>query len=59
VAGADSDRLTPLYHGVELIRSITTGVLGWGLLVHVGYLVAFAAIGLTVAGRRMTKLLYT
>jgi len=51
--------LTPLYHGVELIRSITTGVLGWGLLVHVGYLVAFAAIGLTVAGRRMTKLLYT
>jgi lipooligosaccharide transport system permease protein len=50
--------LTPLYHGVELVRALTTGVLGWGLLGHVGYLVVFAAIGLTIAGRRMTRMLY-
>jgi lipooligosaccharide transport system permease protein len=49
--------VTPLYHGVELLRGLTTGALGWGLLGHVAYLVALAAIGLTVAGRRMTVLL--
>jgi lipooligosaccharide transport system permease protein len=48
---------TPLYHGVELIRGFTTGVLEWGLLWHVGYLLALAAAGLWVAGRRMSKLL--
>jgi lipooligosaccharide transport system permease protein len=49
--------LTPLYHGVELIRGLTTGVVGWSMLGHVGYLAVFAVIGLTIAGRRMTKLL--
>jgi lipooligosaccharide transport system permease protein len=48
---------TPLYHGVQLIRGLTTGVLGWGLLGHVAYLAALAAIGLTIASRRMGKLL--
>ncbi len=50
--------LTPLYHGVELVRGLTTGVLGWSLLGHVAYLLGFAAIGLVIASRRMTKLLY-
>jgi lipooligosaccharide transport system permease protein len=50
--------LTPLYHGVELVRGLTTGVLGWGLLGHTAYLLGFAAIGLVIASRRMTKLLY-
>jgi lipooligosaccharide transport system permease protein len=49
--------LTPLYHGVELIRGLTTGVLGWGLLIHVAYLVAFAAAGLTISARRMGRIL--
>ena len=48
-----------VYHGVELIRGLTTGILDWGMLGNAGYLIAFAAIGLTVAGRRMTTLLYT
>jgi lipooligosaccharide transport system permease protein len=48
---------TPLYHGVALIRGLTTGVLGWGMLGNVAYLVAFAAIGLVIAGRRMKLLL--
>jgi lipooligosaccharide transport system permease protein len=50
--------LTPLYHGVELLRGLTTGVLGWGLLGHTAYLVAFAWIGLAIASRRMAVLLY-
>jgi lipooligosaccharide transport system permease protein len=50
--------VTPLYHGVELLRGLTTGSLGWGLLGHAGYLVAFASVGLTIASRRMAILLY-
>lgn len=50
--------LTPLYHGVELVRGLTTGVLGWGLVGHTAYLLGFATIGLLIASRRMTKLLY-
>jgi lipooligosaccharide transport system permease protein len=48
---------TPLYHGVELVRGLTTGLLAWGLLGHTAYLVAFASVGLAVASRRMTILL--
>jgi lipooligosaccharide transport system permease protein len=46
---------TPLYHGVELIRGLTTGSVGVGLVGNVAYLVALGAIGLIVAGRRMGK----
>lgn len=49
--------LTPLYHGVELLRGFTTGVVGWSMLIHVLYLVALAAVALAVAGRRMGRLL--
>jgi len=48
---------TPLYHAVELIRGLTTGAPSWGTLIHVAYLVALAAVGLTIAGRRMGKIL--
>jgi ABC-type polysaccharide/polyol phosphate export permease len=49
--------LTPLYHGVELIRGLTTGVVGLVSLGHAGYLVVLAAVGLWTAGRRMRDLL--
>jgi lipooligosaccharide transport system permease protein len=49
--------LTPLYHGVELVRGFTTGVVGWAMLGHALYLAALAAGGLIVAGRRMQRLL--
>ena len=49
--------LTPLYHGVELLRSLTLGHVGPGLLVHVAYLLAMAALGLAVADRRLARLL--
>jgi lipooligosaccharide transport system permease protein len=49
--------LTPLYHGVEMIRAITVGAMtashAWSVL----YLLAAIAIGLAVAARRMTRLL--
>jgi lipooligosaccharide transport system permease protein len=49
--------LTPLYHGVELLRGLTLGVVGPGLLVHVAYLVAMIAVGLAIADRRLARLL--
>jgi lipooligosaccharide transport system permease protein len=49
--------VTPLYHGVEVVRSLTTGVLGWSMLWHLAYLAALTAIGLRVAARRMNALL--
>ncbi|MET8148672.1 ABC transporter permease [Actinoplanes sp. NPDC049668] len=49
--------VTPLYRSVDLIRAITTGSVGWLQLLDVLYLLALMAIGLTVAGRRMGRLL--
>jgi lipooligosaccharide transport system permease protein len=50
-------RVTPLYQGVALERALTLGDVGPGLLVHVAYLAAMGAIGLRVAGRRLSALL--
>jgi lipooligosaccharide transport system permease protein len=47
----------PLYHGVELMRSLTTGAVGVGLLGHVAYFVVMGAVGFTVASRRLSALL--
>jgi lipooligosaccharide transport system permease protein len=49
--------LTPLYHGVDLVRGLTTGVLEPGMLVHVAYLVAMGLIGLVITSRRLERLL--
>jgi len=49
--------LTPLYQGVDLLRSLTTGAVGPGLLWHVVYLVVMGLIGLVIAARRLDKLL--
>lgn len=48
---------TPLYHGVDLIRSLTLGTVSWGDLSHVAYLVVMFGIGLSIASRRFAKLL--
>jgi lipooligosaccharide transport system permease protein len=50
-------QLTPLYHGVDLIRSLALGVIGPGLLVHVAYLLVMGFAGLFVVSRRLDKLL--
>lgn len=49
--------LTPLYRSVDLIRAITIDSVGWMQLIDVGYLVLVTVIGLTIAGRRVGRLL--
>ena len=48
---------TPLYQGVALMRGLTLGVVGPGLLWHVAYLALMGLAGLWVAGRRISRLL--
>ncbi|HUP33640.1 MAG TPA: ABC transporter permease [Gaiellaceae bacterium] len=50
---------TPLYHGVELLRSLTTGTVGWYQLFDVAYLAALGLVGMLIVGRRIEKLLLT
>ncbi|MBN9606041.1 MAG: ABC transporter permease [Actinomycetales bacterium] len=46
----------PLWHGVELVRGLTTGHLDAGMLGHVAYYLVMAALGLTFATRRLKAL---
>ena len=48
---------TPLYQGVVLLRDLTVGVVGPGLLWRAGYLAVVGLAGLYAAGRRIGKLL--
>ncbi len=48
---------TPLYHGVELLRSLCTGAVGVSLAGHVLYLTTMGVVGLAVAGRRIGRVL--
>jgi lipooligosaccharide transport system permease protein len=50
-------QLTPLYQGVDLIRSLTVGHITPVLLFHVAYLVLMGIAGLVVTSRRLDKLL--
>jgi lipooligosaccharide transport system permease protein len=47
--------LTPLYHGVDLIRGLTTGSVGAAQLWDVVYLVALALLGVGVAALRLRR----
>jgi lipooligosaccharide transport system permease protein len=49
--------LTPLYHGVELLRAFTLGDVTWLVLVNVAYLVAMAVVFFVLADRRLARLL--
>jgi lipooligosaccharide transport system permease protein len=49
--------MTPLYHAVELIRSLTLGFVGWPVLGHLAYLMVMGLIGVVVAARRLERLL--
>lgn len=51
-------QLTPLYHGVQLVRGITLAEPSWGMLWNVGYLVVLTIVSLAVASRRMRHLLW-
>jgi lipooligosaccharide transport system permease protein len=46
----------PLWHGVELVRGLTTGVIGPAMLVHVLYYLVMIAVGLVFTTRRLRAL---
>jgi lipooligosaccharide transport system permease protein len=48
---------TPLYQGIALLRGLTLGVVGPGLLWHVLYLAVAGLAGLYLAGHRISRLL--
>jgi lipooligosaccharide transport system permease protein len=50
-------QLTPLYHGVDLLRGLSVGVVGPETVVHVGYLTLIGVLGMGVVSRRLDKLL--
>lgn len=47
-------QITPLYHGIDMIRSLSVGYVDWSMIIHVGYLVAFGAGGFALVRRRFT-----
>lgn len=50
-------QLSPLYHGVALVRGASFGEWSWAYLAHIGVLVAMALAGLSVTARRIRTLL--
>ena len=51
--------ISPLYHGVELVRAAMLGVAQPGLVIHVVVLVALGSLGLSIAVRRFDATLRT
>lgn len=50
-------QLSPLYHGVALVRAANSGTLDASALIHVAVLIALTIVGLWVASRRVRTLL--
>ncbi len=50
-------QLTPLYQGVDLLRSLAVGAISPILLVHVAYLLVMGLVGLAITSRRLDRLL--
>jgi len=46
----------PLWHGVELVRGLTTGALSLGMLGHLLYFAVMIAVGLVFTTRRLRAL---
>ena len=49
--------VSPLYHGVVLIRGLTLGILEWTMLINVVYLATWGIVGSIVTARRIGVLL--
>jgi lipooligosaccharide transport system permease protein len=49
--------ITPLYRGVDLVRGLTTGIIGTSQLVDVVYLAVMGTAFLLVASRRLGRML--
>ena len=49
--------ISPLYRGVDLLRSLSLGIVGPSIVVDIVYLGVMGALGLLVVSRRLDKLL--
>lgn len=50
-------QISPLYHGVALMRSLNQGDWSWALPAHLAVLVAMSVVGVTITARRIERLL--
>lgn len=50
-------KISPLYHGTELLRGLSLGALDWTMIGHVAFLVIMGILGAIVANRRLDGLL--
>jgi len=50
-------KLSPLYHGAELLRGFTLGMVDWTMLGHAAFLIVMGLVGATVASRRLDGML--
>jgi lipooligosaccharide transport system permease protein len=50
-------QLSPLYHGVAVVRGLNLGQPDWTMLAHLAVLAALALVGLGITSRRITGLL--
>ncbi|MEZ5218524.1 MAG: ABC transporter permease [Ilumatobacteraceae bacterium] len=52
-------QLSPLYHGVAVVRGLNQGELAWSYVGHLGVLAAMGLVGLSLTARRIDRLLLT
>ncbi len=50
-------KLSPLYHGNELLRGFTLGMVDWTMLGHAAFLVVMGLVGAAIASRRLDGML--
>ncbi len=50
-------KISPLYHGTELLRGFTLGILDWSMLGHTTFLVVMGLISAAIANRRLDGML--
>ena len=50
-------RISPLYHGTELLRGFTLGVVDWSMLGHTAFLLVMGLVGAAIANRRLDGML--
>ncbi len=49
--------MSPLFHGVELVRGLTLGILSWTMLINIVYLTILGVIGSVITSRRVGQVL--
>ncbi len=50
-------RISPLYHGTEMLRAFSLGIFDWTLAGHIAFLIVLGLIGARIASRRLDGLL--